>query len=193
MTAALPALQVPVLDRETLLALARANRLDYRAALATVEAEEIRVKYARNQRLPQIDIVGNYGQSGLDRSYSSAYSQAKSGQAPQWQIGIMGSVPIGNIQPRAQYDAALARKEQALLRARATELEMGLGVERAIELIHTSQLRHDTALLTIRAAKEAVRVGLGRLEEGMITNSDLLDQQRRLYDARTRQLSPLRP
>ncbi len=187
----LPPLQVPVLNREALLSLAREKRLDYRAAIAAVEAEDVRVKFARNQRLPQLDVVGSYGWSGLDRSYSSAASQAKDGQAPQWQIGIMGSIPVGGIQPRAQYDAARARKEQALLRMKTSELEIGIGVERAIELIRTSQLRYQTAQFTTRTAKEAVRVGLGRLEEGMITNSDLLDQQRRLYDARTRELSAL--
>ena len=71
----------------------------------------------------------------------------------------------------------------------ATELEIGLSVERSIELIRTNQQRLKTAQFTKTTAVEAVRVGFRRMEEGLITNFDLIEQQRRLYEARTRELS----
>jgi outer membrane protein len=184
-----PALRVPPLNRDALLAVAYQNRYDYKAAILGAEAEDVRLKFARNQMYPQLDVVGSYGWSGLDSSYPSAVGQMMESQATQWQIGITGGFPLGGIQPRAQLDAAKARKEQAILRVKTSELEVGLGVERAIELIRTNQQRLETARFTTRVAADAVRVGLRRMEEGLISNFDLIEQQRRLYEARTRELA----
>ena len=186
----MPSLKVPKLDRDALLATAFEKRLDFKAALIAAESEDIRVKFAKNQRLPQLDVVGSYGWSGLDTGgYQDSWNRMTHSQAPQWQLGITGSFPIGGVQPRAQVDAAKARKQQALLRIKASELEIGLSVERAMELTRTNQQRLKTAQFTKTTAVEAVRVGFRRMEEGLITNFDLIEQQRRLYEARTRELS----
>ncbi len=188
----MPSLKVPVLDRDALLSMAFEKRLDFKAALIAAESEDIRIKFAKNQRLPQLDIVGSYGWSGLDTGgYQDAWNRMTHSQAPQWQLGVSGSFPIGGIQPRAQLDAAKARKQQALLRIKAAELEIGLSVERAIELIRTNEQRLKTARFTKTTADEAVRVGFRRMEEGLISNFDLIEQQRKLYEARTRELSAI--
>lgn len=185
----LPTLKAPKLERDALLAVAFEKRLDYKAAIIAAESEDVRLKFARNQLWPQLDVVGSFGWAGLDSSYPSAIGQMMEGQAPSWQLGVTGSVPLGSVQPRAQLSAAKARKEQAILRVKSAELEVGLSVDRAIEIIRTNQLRLETAQFTTRSADEAVRVGFRRMEEGLISNFDLIEQQRRLYEARTRELS----
>ena len=184
----IPPLKIPNLNRDQLLAIAYEKRCDYRAAILAAEAEDVRIKFARNQLYPQVDVVGSYGWAGLDSSYPSAYGQMMESQAPSWQIGITGGFPLGGIQPRAQLDAAKARKEQAILRVKAAELEVGLGVEKAIEGIRNNQQRLETARFTSSFAAEAVRAGIRRMEEGLISNFDLIEQQRKLYEARTREL-----
>jgi outer membrane protein TolC len=187
----IPSLKVPTLSRDQLLAIAYQKRCDYKAAILAAEAEDVRIKFARNQLYPQVDVVGSYGWAGLDSSYPSAYGQMMESQAPSWQIGITGGFPLGGIQPRAQLDAAKARKEQAILRVKASELEVGVAVEKAIEAIRTNQQRLDTARLTTAMAAETVRVGIRRMEENLISNFDLIEQQRRLYEARTRELAAI--
>jgi outer membrane protein TolC len=187
--AEMASLKIPKLDRDALLAVAFQNRLDYKAAMAAAEAEDVRVKFAKNQRWPQLDLVGSYGWSGLDTGYGGAFNQMTHSQAPQWQAGVVGSFPLGGIQPRAQLDAALARKQQALLRIQATQLEIGLSVERAIEQIRINQERLKTAEFTIKTAEDAATVGFRRMQEGLISNFDLIEQQRKLYEARTRGLN----
>jgi outer membrane protein len=182
-------LKIPTLKRDELLAVAFEKRLDYKAALLAAEAEDVRLKFARNQLWPQLDVVGSLGWAGLDSSYPSATGQMLEGQAPSWSLGIAGSFPLGGIQPRAQLDAAKARKEQAIFRVKTAELEVGISVERAITLIQTNQERLRTAKFTTTAADEAVRVGFRRMEEGLISNFDLIEQQRRAYEARTRELA----
>lgn len=186
--AEIPSLKMPELARDKLVALAFEKRLDYKAALVLAEAEDVRVKFAKNQRLPQVDLVGSYGWTGLDSSYNNALNQMTHSQGPNYQIGITGSIPLGGIQPRAQLDAALAGRDRAALRVQKAQLDVGVSVEQAIESIRISKERLKTAEFTTKTAEEAVRIGLRRLEQGLISNFDLIEQQRRLYDARTREL-----
>jgi outer membrane protein len=186
--AEIPSLKVPKLDREALVALAFEKRLDYKAALVLAEAEDVRVKFAKNQRLPQVDLVGSYGWTGLDSSYNNALNQMTHSQGPNYQIGITGSIPLGGIQPRAQLAAAVAGRDRAALRVQKAQLDVGVSVEQAIESIRISRERLKTAEFTTKTAEEAVRIGIRRLEQGLISNFDLIEQQRRLYDARTREL-----
>ncbi len=187
--AQMPSLKVPKLDREALVALAFEKRLDYKAAIALAESEDLRVKYAKNQQKPQLDIVGSYGWSGLDDSYKNAFNQMTNSQGPSWSLGVQAAIPLGGVTGKAQVSLAQGRKQQAQIRVQKTELEIGTGVEQAIELIRTNQERLKTADLTVKSAEDAVKVGYRRLEEGLISNFDLIEQQRRLFDARTRELN----
>ena len=54
----MPALPVPRLDRSEFLRDAFANRPDFQQALAQADAEDIRLRFAHNQLLPQVDVVG---------------------------------------------------------------------------------------------------------------------------------------
>jgi len=188
--AKMPSLRVPKLDREALLALAYENRADYRAAMVLAEAEDVRVKFAKNQRKPQVDVVGSYGWTGLDTAgYQDAFNQMTNSQAPSWTFGIQGSIPLGGIQGRAQVDLASARKQQAILQVQKVELTIGLSVEQAIELIRTNEERLKVAQFTVKTAEDAARIGYRQFQEGMIESFNLIEQQRRLYDARTRELN----
>jgi len=181
-------LPVPKIDRSEFMREAVANRLDYKAVLADAEAQEIRMKFFKNQAWPQLDLVGSYGWNGLDGSYSSSFDRVGSGYAPEWRVGIQGSIPLGNVQARAQISAERARKEKALLQVKQKELDISNSVDLAISLIETGQQRLQTARETTRAAEEAVRIGYGQLEEGLISNSDLINQQTRLYESRDGEL-----
>ena len=182
------ALKVPDLKTETLLQLAFSKRSDYKALLIAAESEDVRLKFAQNQSWPQLDVVGSYGYTGLDREFGDAVDRLQDGDAPAWQLGITGSVPIGNIQGRAQVEAARARKAQAILRIKQAELEIGLSVQRSIDTIRNNQQALAAAKATSDAARELVNVGLKRMEAGQLSNFELIDQQRRLYEARSVEL-----
>lgn len=181
-------LPVPKIDRTELMRAAIANRLDYKAALADAEAQDIRMKFFKNQAWPQLDLVGSYGWNGLDESYSASFDRLGSDYAPEWRVGIQGSIPLGNVQARAQLSAEKARKEKILLEVKQLELEISNSVELAISLIETGVQRLQTARESTKASEEAVRIGFGQLEEGLISNSDLIEQQSKLYESRDTEL-----
>ena len=184
-----PDLAMPRLDRSALLATAFTERLDYLAAVTDAGKQDIRLRFARNQLWPQLDVIGTYGYNGLGDTELDARGRATSSQAPQWSFGVQFSVPFGNVQARSQLAAIKGFKEQAILKIQQSEHTVTVDVDTALSRIETSRQRLETARQTRALNEEAVRIGYRRLEEGQISSFDLIEQQRRVYDARSRELS----
>ena len=189
-TAAGPAdLGTPVLDRETLLADAFQNRVDYATAIQQAEIENIRLKYFQNQLLPKIDFVATLGVNGLSTDSSGrSVSSAFNGQAPEWIFGVQGSIPFGNVAARANLAASHRLKEEAVWKLKQVELSITTDVDTAISTIRTNQERVDTARQARKFAEEVVWAQNRRLEQGQASTLDVIDNRRRLYDAQSREL-----
>jgi outer membrane protein TolC len=170
---------------------ALARRYDYQSALNDAEVQEIRLRFARNQLWPQVDLVGTYGLNGLQGGYGDAFDQAFAGRAPEWSAGFQVQVPFGFVKERAQLNLVKGLKEQAILKIKQTELNVGVDVDTVISRIRTNQQRVDTARETRELNEEAVRIAYKRLEEGQISSFDVIEQQRKLYDAKSRELAAI--
>ncbi len=183
------ALKVPTLDRAALLQQAFANRLDFQMVLAEADAQDIRLRFARNQMLPQLDLVATYGLNGLQEDYSSSFDQGFANRTPAWTVGVNLRIPLGNIQGRAQVALARAQKEQAIIKIKQSELAIGVDIDTVLSRIITNRKRLETARKTRELYEEAVRIAYRRLDQGQISTADIIDQQRRLYDSKSRELA----
>jgi outer membrane protein len=184
----MPALTPPDSKRENLLVTAFRKRPDYNAAVTDAEKQDLRLQFAKNQLWPSLDLVGTYGYNGLGNHWESARDAAQSSQAPQWSFGVQFSVPLGRVQPRAQLDVVRGLREQALLKIKQSELTVTVDVDTALSRIEMSRQRLETARNTRELNEEAVRIAYRRLEEGQLSSFDLIEQQRKLYDAKSREL-----
>jgi outer membrane protein len=186
---AIPDLPIPKTERAVLLRTAFENRLDYRAAITEAEIQDIRLKFARNQLWPQLDLVGSFGYNGLAFDYATARQKAYHSQAPEWSLGVQFSIPLGNVQSRAQLRAITGFKEQALIKIKQAEQTVSIDVDTVLSRIETLRQRLETARQTRDLNEEAVRIAIRQLEEGKISSFDVIETQRRLYDAKSRELS----
>ena len=98
-------------------------------------------------------------------------------------------MPLGRVQSRAQLAAIQGFQEQAILKIKQSELTVTVDVDTALSRIETSKQRVATARQTRELNEEAVRIAYRRLEEGQISSFDLIEQQRKLYDAKSRELA----
>ncbi len=182
-------LGVPILDRESLLADAFQNRVDYATAIQQADIENIRLKYYKNQLLPRIDIVATLGVNGLSTdSSASSVSSAFNGQAPEWMFSIQGSIPLGNVAARANLAASQRLREEAIWKLKQVELGINTDVDTAISAIRTNQERVGSARQARKFAEQVVQMQNRRLEEGQASTLDIIDNRRRLYDAQSREL-----
>ncbi len=186
-----PRLVAPKIDRAEFMQTALARRYDYQSALLEAEIQEVRLRFARNQLWPSIDLVGTYGLNGLQGSYGDSFNEASRGNTPEWSAGVQVQIPWGFVKERAQLSAARSFKEQAIIKIKQTELTVGVDVDTVVSRILTNQQRVDTARKTRELNEEAVRVAAKRLEEGQLSSFELIEQGRKLSDARSRELATI--
>jgi len=177
---------VPALDRESLLADAFRDRVDYATALQEAQIEDIRLQYYRNQLLPRVDVVATLGLNGLSTgSIGSSASSALDGQGPEWMIGVQGSIPFGNVAGRANLAAAHRLKEEAIWKLKQVELAIHTDVDTAISAIQSNQQRVASAREASKFAQQVVDMENRRIDAGQASTIDILDNRRRLYEAQS--------
>jgi outer membrane protein TolC len=184
----MPRIPEPELNRVRWLQLAFERRFEYQQALLNADEQNVRLSVARNGLLPQLDLVASYGLNGLGTSIGESIDQGADGRTPTWSVGVNFSVPLGNVRPRAEYDVARALKEQALIRIKQAEVTIGSDVDQILARIVTLRQQVATAIQTRQVEEEVVRIGFRRLEEGLVSSFDLIEFQRRLYDAKGREI-----
>ena len=186
-----PLLTPPKIDRPQFMKTAFEQRYDYQSALLEADAQDVRLRYARNQAYPQVDIFGTYGLNGLQGNYGDAFDQSASAHAAEWSAGVQMSIPLGFVKERAQLNLVKGLKQQAILRIQQTELTVGVDVDTVISRILTNKQRVETAQKTRELSEEAVRIALKRLEEGQTSSFDVIEQQQKLYLAKSRELAAI--
>jgi outer membrane protein len=184
-----PALTAPVINRSQFLTASFEKRYDYKATLIGADLQDVRLKFAKNQLLPELDLIATYGFNGLDASFARSNDQIFNGATPQWTLGFNFQIPLGNHQARAQYNAISSQKEQAILKIKEIELTIANDLDTIDARIETNRQRALTSRQTRELGEEAVRIAYRRLDEGLISAFDVIDQQRKLYDAKSREIA----
>lgn len=165
------------------------RRPDYLLAGERIEQEKYRRTAARNERLPQLDVHFSYGLHGLQASYSDAFDTALKAHEPQWGVGLSLNIPLSPREGRAKLAAARLRVRQAELQRTELQQRIALEVENAVRRLDVLGQRLATARSSVNFASEGLRLEEARLEQGQTSGFAVAELQRRLADARTRELA----
>lgn len=181
-------IQYNVYDLE---ALAKSQRPDYLLALALEQQEDIRRYYARKQMLPELNLVFNYGLTGLSNNVRNSFNRMEELETTQWSTGLVFRMPLSNTRARAEARAANRRSMQAELVVQRIEQQIFIDIRNAIERVSTLQRRLVTSQQSIQFAEQSLNVETRMLEEGRSTSFQVLQAQDALSNARTRKLAAL--
>lgn len=196
---------LPSLD--DFLDLALKHRPDLEAQRLLVEANDINLKYYKNQKLPRLDIeatLGINGLSGGDRPVTfggSNYSSPLVGdywdsikdttRDKQWYVGMRLSYPIGNRGPEARYRQADLEKRQAVYRLKRledtaeTEVRNAfIASKRALERIAVDERFELLAQNTLSQEME-------RLKDGLSDTFHILQYQNNVISAKIKKATAL--
>ncbi len=171
--------------------IAKQHRPDYLLALALEQQGDIRRHYARKQMLPELNLVFNYGFTGLSNSTSNSFRRMEDLETTQWSTGLVLRMPLSNTRARAEARAANRRSLQAELEVQRVEQQIFIDIRNAIERVATLQRRLVTSQKSIDLAEESLNVENRMLEEGRSTSFQVLQAQDSLSGARTRKLAAL--
>ena len=156
-----PVPRAMIVDARALTETAMAQRPEVRTAFLSYRSALLREGMARNERMPQLDLVleastrgGNYNRN-IFPSFGDAWSER-----PSYTVGARFAVPLGKDERRARYDRRRIETMQQALQARATIDTVILELE-----VSTNEL--------VTANNELVRRGealrLASADQGTIT------------------------
>jgi outer membrane protein len=168
-----------------------ALRPDLQQQRITLEKQNYVVKYQKNQRYPQLDLVGTYGYSASGGEFSDAFGQLAHGDNPFWSYGAQMSIPIGQTSSRNSYRAAKASREQVALQLKQLEQQVIIQIENAIAIANTSFQRAQATREARIFAEAALSAEQKKLESGKSTSFEVLRLQRDLTTARSNEIRAL--
>jgi outer membrane protein len=202
-----PSVEAVPVDIEAAVRNALENRTDIVAARKSLENTDYRLAYARNQLLPQVDLVANYGAAGIGGTlltrdpafggpvvstipggYGDALSEVFGVDYPTWTVGVNLSYAIPNRSARASAAYAQITKEQAQASFRRLQLQVGAEVRTAARAVQ-SGFKSVAATKAARVlAEQSLDAEQKKFEAGMSTNYLVTQKQRDLAVAEVSEL-----
>ncbi|HEY7113350.1 MAG TPA: TolC family protein [Thermoanaerobaculia bacterium] len=186
----------------TLLAIEK--RPEVIAAAYQTQSDEVRLEYWKNQILPGVNLVGSYGNIGLDgtvhdadgnvivvNGLGDAYQQVWDRKFKNWSIGVNVSYPILNRYAKGQRGAAqyLLESDRAILTT--TQQNVVVDVRAAARAIDTAQRQIVAASKGRELAEKNLDAEKKKFDNGMSTTFQVNQIQRDLSAARTTELQAL--
>lgn len=163
------------------------NRPDYLEALLELERAEIEVDYARNLRQPNLDLTGSFGVSGLDREMGKSFGRAFSDSYVDWGVGVVFSIPWGNIEANARHQEAVLRKNRANSSIHHAQNRASAEIRTAIETVRILQNQVDSLSQFRSHFENEMEEENIRLERGETSPLQMTQLRRDLADARIRE------
>lgn len=208
----------PVLAAQTVdLDAAIRNALDRRTDLAQLRRQmdqtDISIRYARNQKMPAVDLTTSYNLIGLagtqnefdyaagvipapiirtsQRRFGTALRDVVGNDFRTWSVQLNVSYPIGT----SVADAALAQgrlqRERQVTTLRAQELQVTAQVRDAGRQVDTSLKRVDATRKAREFAERRYEAEQKRMTVGLSTTFQLFQAQRDLATARLAELNAI--
>ncbi len=160
-----------------------------------IEQQQLQLKLASNQRLPQLDLQASYGNTGLSGNVSpdcrpfvgpactsgapTEFGDANNDfftedAAKNWTVRGVLSVPIGNFGARGRYDRTQFELRRTQTQLHRLQQSIVTDVRRAARNLAASIEGIEAAERAVAAAEEQLRAERVRLEYGESTPFDVL-------------------
>jgi len=166
----------------------------YQVSRLRLEQAKLRLKYADDQRRPQLDFTASYSGSGLAYDRIESSRLASRDRYPEWQLGFNLEMPLGgNGKAGGQYAAQAVRVQQGELELEAIRTSLANDLAQRREelesaLSQVAQMRQDLALRErLEAAeRDRYRLGVGQLSQWLQRENEVFEARQRLAEAEMR-------
>jgi len=156
---------------------AKVSRPDYARSQVLLENSAVAERFAANQRLPRLQIFGEYGLTGLSDEFSNAVDVLDDGDYNAWEVGLRFDVPIPNRTARSEYRIAQLQREQARVRLAELEEEITREVANALADLRTSEARIGAAMAAQKLAEDVLAARDLSFKMGRTDNLEVLRAQ----------------
>jgi outer membrane protein TolC len=203
-----PPVSTPAIDVDAAVTRALSSRADLVRAHKDIDNADIGVKYANNQKLPDVRVNATYQASGLGGTqvlrsggfpgtitgpgavtdFGSVLNQLFAHDFPTWSVGVSVSYPLGESAEQAGYARAKLERSQTAERLKSAEARAIQEIRDAAWKIEMNAKRIETTRAARELAEQRLDAERKRLEVGMSTSFLVIQAQRDLAQARTNEL-----
>lgn len=149
------------------------KRADLLSAQKSLEQIRIDVRTATYERLPSLNLSGNFG-------YASAKFDDERKQ-DQWALGLGVSVPVfDGMRSGANRRIALSRQRAQETRLHSLELQISAELRLALHSGNSRNAQIAVAEKSLRLAQEELRLAQQRYQQGVADNREVVEAQNRL-------------
>jgi outer membrane protein len=206
-----PVLTPTTVDVETAIRNALDKRTDLAQARRQMDQTDITLKFNRNQKLPTVDAVVNYGLAGVagtrtiydtsggfpvaigaaQRSFSDALRDIFGNDFKTWSVQLQVRYPIGTSAADAGAAQARVQREQQVTTLRALELQVTAQVRDAGRQVETSLKRVEATRKAREFGQKRYDAEQKRISVGLSTTFQLFQAQRDLSAAQLAELNAI--
>jgi outer membrane protein TolC len=203
-----PPVGMAPLDLEAAVTNALSERADLTRARKDIENAQTAVKFANNQKLPDVRLNASYQASGLGGTqvlrtgdfpgtivgpgaitdFGSVVSQLFGRDYPTWSVGVNVSYPLGESAEQANAARAALERAQAGERLKGDEGRVIQQVRDAGWKVEMNAKRIETTRAARELAEQRLDAERKRFEVGMSTSFLVIQAQRDLAQAKTNEL-----
>ena len=203
-----PGFQPIEVDADRAVRRALAERQDLQQARTQLRANDVTLRYLRDQTLPGVDVVGGYSLQGLGGTqflregtgigstiigtvpggFADALSAIRAAEFPTWNIGVNVTYPLFGSQADAAYARARIQRNQSQAQIRALELTVATEVTTAALQVESNLKRVEAATAARALAERRLEAEQSKFEVGLSTNFFVVQAQRDLASAQNVEL-----
>jgi outer membrane protein TolC len=168
------------------------NNPDYVMQIEKAARDGVAYKYARNQRLPELNLNGTYGLSGLGADPGDSWDEVSSSDWPSWSVGVEFRIPLGGgVRGRHEVEAARLREQQSLLGLRSMETQLLNSLDTAFHRIGETSLNVSNYQSQVELNQRVLAAALTRLDVGQIESRKVLEIEARLLETQSAEVESL--
>lgn len=197
---------------EEALKTAARKRPDLMITKTDLESKELRLKVAKNQILPELNLQVSYWSPGIsgdrlvyenDNPFTGNIIDKEKGSATDslrdafkllynnWSVGVTLSLPLSSFLTKAEYGLAQVELNQSLVKLKNLEQQIFLEVRNAVLDIETNAKRVKAYSIAKELAEKRLAAEEKKLSMGLTTNYFVLQYQEKLENARSLELKAL--
>jgi outer membrane protein len=197
-------------DLQAVTTQALAARTDIMQAQKTLEANDVSIRFLRNQMLPGLTASVDYGGTGIGgtqfirgegfpgpvigsttRRYSDVLGDLIRNNFPSWTFGLQLSYPLGTSTQDVNLARARLQNQQSVKQLDASRIRVATEVRETARMVTTNGKRVEATRASRALAEKRLEAEEKKFQAGMTTNFFVLQAQRDLNQARNNELQAL--
>jgi len=200
------------IDLEAALRNALSQRTDLEIAKKSIQANDVTLRFLRDQLKPQADLTLAYVPQGLGGvqlnrqsngtlgstvvstvpgGISDAFSSLFRNAYPQWTAQVNFSYPLGTSSQEASVARARVQMSQVQAQVKQVELQVATDVTNAAVSARSNVERVEAAQAARELAQKQLEAEQSKFEVGMSTNYNVIQSQRDLATAQNNELQAI--